>query len=123
MRASRPQVAGLAVITALAVVAGACGGGSSGTKVTSTTAAPATTVTTLGGSPGAGAAAACQEDVRTVQQASDLYEGRHGTKAPSIDALVADGILQQAPSRSAGYVVSYDPRTGHASASGACTVP
>ena len=82
-----------------------------------------TTITTFGGIPGGAQTAACAEDARSVQQASDFYLATHAAPAPSMAALVEDGHLKEVPSTTHGYVISYDARTGRVSAGGACTYP
>jgi hypothetical protein len=114
--------AGAVALVALA----ACGSGSSRPPAagpTTSSAPPAATITTFGGTPGAAQAAACTEDARAVQQASDLYAASRGGPAPSLDALVAAGVLRAAPSTTHGYVIRYDGASGHVSAEGACTIP
>lgn len=122
MRAAFPAAGAIALV-ALA----ACGSsGSAPRRSTSTStaaAAAATTVTTFGGAPGAAQAVACRQDARLVQQASDLYAAQHDGPAPSVDALVAAGVLGAAPSTDHGYLIRYDAATGHVSAQGACTIP
>jgi hypothetical protein len=108
-----------------ALLLGACGGGGDDHSASTTTAVTvgSTTVTTFGGIPGSAQSLACSQDARTVQQAADLYTGLHGSPAPSIDVLVADGGLEQAPATDHGYVIAYDPQTGAVTATGACTYP
>ena len=113
----------VAVLIGVLVLLVACGGDDSGGGSPTTTAAESTTVSTFGGTPGAAQRVACEQDVRTFQQASDMYAASHGSLAPSIDALIADGGVSGPPSSDHGYVIAYDAATGHVSATGACTVP
>jgi len=103
------------------VVAGACGGGDDGPS--SEKRADSTTITTFGGIAGGAQSLACAQDARALEKAADLYAALHGEPAPSIEALVADGMLEEVPANNHGYVLTYDGTTGKVSAAGACTYP
>ena len=110
------------VVVAMCVLAlGACGSGDDDDS--GATSSTATTVTTYGGVPGAAQEIACKQDVRTWQQAADLYGAQHGSKAPSLDAIVAEGDVDGPPGNDHGYVIGYDAATGTITATGACTAP
>jgi len=110
------------LVGSLTVALGACGSGDDSPTVATTTSttAPSTTVETFGGVPGAAQEIACKQSVQTLQQASDLYTASHGEPASSVDQLPVD---QSSPSVNAGYTITYDPKTGHVGATGACTIP
>jgi len=83
--------------------------------------ATSTVPVTYGGIPGAAERQACQQDVQTVQEASDAYAAQNGHPAASLAALLAAGMLRSLPQTGHGYVVEYDPATGHVSAQGICS--
>jgi hypothetical protein len=112
----------VAIVATLFVLSG-CGSGGGGATATSSTTSASTTPTTFGGIPGTAQALACAQDARTLQQASAFYLAANGAAAASIDALVAAGAIKAAPSSTHGYVITYDPRSGKVTATGACTYP
>ena len=106
------------LLVAGAVTLGACGGDDDA-STTTTTEPQSTTVSTFGGTPGAAQQVACQQSVQTLQQASDFYATSHGAPAASIDELP----VENHPNVNAGYTITYDAKTGHVGATGACTIP
>lgn len=86
------------------------------TKVVGST----TTPVTFGGIAGLAESARCSADARSMQEAADAYRATHAHPAPSAEALVGDGELRHLPATQHGYVISYDPRSGQVTASGAC---
>jgi len=106
------------LVVACLAVAG-CGGGSGKSETTTTTEPQSTTVSTFGGVPGEAQRVACQQSVQTLQQASDFYATSHGAPAASIDDLP----VENHPNVNAGYTITYDAKTGHVGATGACTIP
>ena len=114
-------IAAVLLAGSLSIAVAACGGGDDSPTVATTTSttAPSTTVETFGGVPGAAQEIACKQSVQTLQQASDFYTASHGAPAPSVDQLPVD----QSSSVNAGYTITYDPKTGHVGATGACAVP
>lgn len=113
---TRPAVALIAVL-----VVTACGGGDDAPS--SDTRSDSTTITTFGGIAGGAQSLACARDARALEKAADLYTALHGEPAPSIETLVADGMLEEVPANNHGYVLTYDGATGKVSAAGACTYP
>jgi hypothetical protein len=113
---TRRAIAVLAVL-----VAGACGGG--GDTPSASTLPNSTTITTFGGIAGRAQSRACAQDASGLQQAADFYAAARGKPAPSIEALVASGFIEEAPANNHGYVLTYDGNTGKVSAAGACTYP
>ena len=107
----------LVLVACLSVAA--CGGGGVSKSTTTTTAPASTTVSTFGGTPGAAQRVACEQSVQTLQQASDFYATSHGAPAASIDQLP----VENHPNVNAGYTITYDAKTGHVGATGACTIP
>ena len=107
----------LLLVACLSVAA--CGGGGK-SESTTTTVPASTTVSTFGGTPGAAQRVACQQSVQTLQQASDFYITSNGSPAASIDDLP---VQHTPPDVNAGYTITYDAKTGHVGATGACTIP
>lgn len=66
----------------------------------------AVVVFAVSGGKDRGAMAACQSDVKTVTTAAESYNAEHGAYAPSMAALVRDGVLHAVPS-STSYSVKY----------------
>jgi hypothetical protein len=108
------------VIAVVFMALTACSG--SGARPAPATPAPAasTTPVTFGGIPGSAERQACHGDVEAVQAASDAYAAQNGRPAASVAALVAAGLLREAPATGHGYNIDYDATTGKVSAQGAC---
>jgi len=67
-----------------------------------------------------GKAAACQADKKNVEVAAEAYFAKKGTKAATIDDLVTDGYLKEAPRTDKGYTISINA-SRVVIAAGACT--
>jgi len=108
-----------ALVAIALVIVAACSGSSSSDGTTPPS--DSTSVVTFGGAPGAAQQAACAENVRALQQASDIYAASHGGPAPSLQSLMQEEGISRTPNVNDGYVLTYDSATGHVGATGACT--
>jgi len=69
----------------------------------------------VGGITDKGNTSACKSDVKTVEVASEAYYAEKKSYAPTIQALVDNSFLREAPSTTNGYTVDYDSTNGSVS--------